>query len=94
MNMNYIDSLPKRSVSEMFVEAAGELVKEAGFNLSTERAQKLRAEVIRHYEYAVHETHRTALFAGVYRETRDIAPEKIENVNSYMRGWLANFEND
>ncbi len=89
-----LDHLPTQSVSEIFVEAASALVEEQGFDLNTDQGKKLRAEVIRHYEHTVHECKQSALFSGVYRETKDIAPEKIKNVNSYMRGWLANFENE
>lgn len=92
--MNYLDTLPTQSVSEMFVEAAGTLVEECGFDVSTERGKRARAEVIRHYETAVHETQQSALFSGLYREAREIAPEKIKNINSYMRVWLAQYERD
>ncbi|MFP4314554.1 MAG: hypothetical protein ACLFR0_09570 [Alphaproteobacteria bacterium] len=89
--MDHIDNYPAKSVSEIFVEAASDLVAETGVNPDSDRGRRLRAEVIRHYEMALHETRQSALFSGMHREARDIAPEKIKTVNSYMRGWLANY---
>jgi len=96
--MRSIERFPAKSASEMFIEAARDLVSEItterGVDVDEDTAARLRTEVIRHYETATQETYQCALFSGVFRESRDIAPEKIENVNSYMRGWLRSVELD
>lgn len=86
--MSAIKHLPLESASELFVKAASDLLEERGFDLTTDHAKKLRSEVIRHYEVAVREQQQTAHFAGVWREARDLAPEKIKNVNSYIGSYL------
>jgi hypothetical protein len=96
--MRPIERLPQKSASEMFVDAAkdlvNEIIAERGVHIDEDTAARLRTEVIRHYEVATQDTHQRALFSGIYRESREMAPEKIENVNSYMRGWLRGVELD
>lgn len=86
------DDLHIISASEMFVQAAEELLVEIEVEqcayLDDDKKAKLRSEIIRHYEVATHGTVQTAMSAGMYRQAHEIAPEKIESVNSYMRGWL------
>lgn len=86
--MRSIDHLPLKSVSEIFVDAASEFVEKAGFDIGTEDAKRLRAEVIRHYEIKLREEHQRSLFSGPAKTDREVAEEKIKEVNAYMAGML------
>lgn len=91
--MRLADRLPnKKSASEMFMDAANDLVtemaQERNVEIDEDTRARLRTEIIRNYEHAVRESQQTALTGGLLREAHDIAPDKINSVNSGMRHWL------
>lgn len=91
--MRLSDRLPNsKSASEMFLDAANDLVsemaQERNVELDEDTHARLRAEIIRHYEGAVHESMLMAVKAGAFRQAHEIAPDKIDSVNSGMRHWL------
>lgn len=86
--MSAIKHLPLESVSEIFVNAATDILKDKGFDVTTDHAKRLRAEVIRRYEIALQEQQQSALFNGISRDAREVAQEKVKSINSYIGPYL------